>query len=108
MKYLILDSNNLILGYGDNPKSEHQALTSDSIPEYDNNTKSIYWENNQIVVKDDDQKIAENQERIATKYQRDRRMAYPSIEDQLDKIYHSGIDEWKKDIKAVKDKFPKP
>ena len=42
------------------------------------------------------------------KYQRDRKVAYPSIEDQLDKIYHSGIDEWKKDIKAVKDKFPKP
>ena len=33
---------------------------------------------------------------------------YPSIVDQLDKIYHSGIDEWKKVIKAVKDKYPKP
>ena len=44
----------------------------------------------------------------AVKYQRDRAVAYPSIQDQLDKIYHSGIDEWKKDIKAVKDKFPKP
>ena len=44
----------------------------------------------------------------AKKYQRDRAIAYPSIEDQLDKIYHSGIDGWKKDIKAVKDKFPKP
>ena len=32
---------------------------------------------------------------------------YPSIEDQLDKIYHSGIDEWKKVIKATKDKYPK-
>jgi hypothetical protein len=28
--------------------------------------------------------------------------------DQLDKIYHEGIDEWKKTIKAVKDKYPKP
>ena len=44
----------------------------------------------------------------ARQYQRDRVSAYPSIPDQLDKIYHSGIDEWKKDIKAVKDKFPKP
>jgi len=44
----------------------------------------------------------------AKKYQRDRKPEYPSIEDQLDKIYHSGIDEWKKDIKAVKDKYPKP
>ena len=42
----------------------------------------------------------------AKQYQRDRQ--YPSIPDQLDKIYHSGINEWKKDIKAVKDKYPKP
>ena len=41
-------------------------------------------------------------------YQRDRAVAYPSIADQLDKIYHSGIDAWKADIKAVKDEFPKP
>jgi len=32
---------------------------------------------------------------------------YPSIKDQLDKIYHSGIDEWKKLIKVTKDKYPK-
>jgi len=38
-------------------------------------------------------------------YQRDR--VYPSIGDQLDKIYHSGIDEWKKVIKTTKDKYPK-
>lgn len=44
----------------------------------------------------------------AKQYQRDRAVAYPNIEDQLDKIYHSGIDEWKKDIKVVKDKYPKP
>ena len=108
MKYLVLDNNNLILGWGDNPKSEHQASTSDAIPEYDNTTQSIYWENNQIVVKNDNQKIAEKQVRIATQYQRDRASQYPSIADQLDKIYHSGIDAWKTDIKAVKDEFPKP
>ena len=32
---------------------------------------------------------------------------YPSIEDQLDKIYHSGINAWKADIKKIKDKYPK-
>ena len=36
-----------------------------------------------------------------------RREEYPPIEDQLDKIYHSGIDAWKADIKAIKDKYPK-
>ena len=36
-----------------------------------------------------------------------RRTEYPSIADQLDKIYHDGIDEWKKVIKKVKDDNPK-
>ena len=41
------------------------------------------------------------------KYQRDREVAYPSIKDQLDDLYHNGIDGWKTTIKAVKDKYPK-
>tara|TARA_S200002703_G_scaffold115245_1_gene100823 strand:+ start:388 stop:657 length:270 start_codon:yes stop_codon:yes gene_type:complete len=36
-----------------------------------------------------------------------RRKEYPSIADQLDDIYHNGIDSWKTTIKAVKDKYPK-
>lgn len=40
-------------------------------------------------------------------YQRDRAKEYPSIADQLDKIYHLGLNEWKKVIKATKDKYPK-
>ena len=36
-----------------------------------------------------------------------RQAEYPSIEDQLDDIYHNGIDAWKATIKAVKDKYPK-
>tara|TARA_R110000744_G_scaffold249765_1_gene366027 strand:- start:195 stop:473 length:279 start_codon:yes stop_codon:yes gene_type:complete len=43
----------------------------------------------------------------AKKYQRDRATEYPPITDQLDDIYHNGVDEWKKTIKAVKDKYPK-
>ena len=40
-------------------------------------------------------------------YKYDRRNEYPSIVDQLDDIYHNGIDGWKTTIKAVKDKYPK-
>ena len=40
-------------------------------------------------------------------YQRDRANEYPSIVDQLDDIYHNGIDAWKATIKATKDKYPK-
>tara|TARA_R100001086_G_scaffold244251_1_gene173786 strand:- start:101 stop:430 length:330 start_codon:yes stop_codon:yes gene_type:complete len=41
-------------------------------------------------------------------YKSQRRADYPSIEDQLDSIYHNGIDGWKTTIKAIKDKYPKP
>jgi len=36
-----------------------------------------------------------------------RMMEYPPLQEQLDKIYHSGVDAWKVDIKAIKDKYPK-
>ena len=36
-----------------------------------------------------------------------RRSEYPPLEEQLDKIYHSGLNAWKADIKAIKDKYPK-
>ena len=36
-----------------------------------------------------------------------RRNEYPSIVDQLDNIYHNGIDDWKATIKTTKDKYPK-
>ena len=40
-------------------------------------------------------------------YKYNRANEYPSIVDQLDDIYHNGIDGWKTTIKAVKDKYPK-
>ena len=40
-------------------------------------------------------------------YQRNRVAEYPSIADQLDDIYHNGIDAWKATIKTTKDKYPK-
>jgi hypothetical protein len=42
----------------------------------------------------------------AYKYQ--RQQEYPAIADQLDYIYHNGIDAWKEDmIDPVKTKYPK-
>lgn len=40
-------------------------------------------------------------------YAKRRKAEYPSIEDQLDLIYHEGIDAWKEKIQTVKDKYPK-
>ena len=51
---------------------------------------------------DNDQKAI-----TSTQYQRDRALDYPSIQDQLDDLYHNGIDGWKSTIKTTKDKYPK-
>ena len=47
-------------------------------------------------------------EAAAIAYQGQRKAEYPPIEDQLDDIYHNGIDAWKATIKVTKDKYPKP
>ena len=44
---------------------------------------------------------------VTTAYNIARQTEYPPIEDQLDKIYHSGVNAWKADIKVIKDKYPK-
>ena len=43
----------------------------------------------------------------AVEYQRKRAAEYPSIADQLDEIYHNGLESWKAKIKETKDKYPK-
>ena len=36
-----------------------------------------------------------------------REQEYPNIKDQLDDIYHNGVEGWKTTIKTTKDKYPK-
>jgi len=72
--------------------------------------EQITWHNGTAVISKEDiqAKQAELQtEYDAKKYQRDRAEEYPSIKDQLDDIYHNGIDGWKTTIKVTKDKYPK-
>ena len=45
--------------------------------------------------------------RVDQDYKEERRKEYPSIEEQLDMIYHKGIDYWKQHISRVKNKYPK-
>jgi hypothetical protein len=75
-----------------------------------NDINTIVWENDTTPIAEAD--ILAKQKELVTAYdnnayQRSRAVAYPSIADQLDDIYHNGVDEWKKTIKAVKDKYPK-
>ena len=76
----------------------------------DVDTCTIQWNNgtSEISKADIKTKMAELQTAYDNnKYQRDRAEAYPSMADQLDDIYHNGIDAWKATIKTVKDKYPK-
>jgi hypothetical protein len=43
----------------------------------------------------------------ANVYKAKRAAEYPPITDQLDLLYHGGMDAWKTAIQAVKDKYPK-
>ena len=51
--------------------------------------------------------IVEGPDVVEPSYSELRTSEYPPITDQLDKIYHSGVTAWKKNIKAIKDKHPK-
>jgi hypothetical protein len=46
--------------------------------------------------------------RASIAYKQQRAAEYPSMEDQLDDIFHNGLDAWKANIQSVKDKYPKP
>ena len=67
---------------------------------------------NQVTVeqsKIDEARVALNAEYEKIKYKEQRLFEYPSWADQLDYIYHNGIDKWKTDIvDPVKKKYPKP
>lgn len=64
---------------------------------YDKNEKEVSYDNNVV------------ESLIASEAYKEKRVAeYPSIADQLDYIYHNGIDAWKTDmIDPVKTKYPK-
>ena len=72
--------------------------------------KIIEWDsdNSDSQPTDDELNAAYTAWKAAEEYKINRANEYPSIEDQLDTIYHSGVAGWKTTIKAIKDKHPKP
>ena len=60
---------------------------NDNIVEYDRAAAQAYVDAHDYIIK--------------------RQREYPPITEQLDKIFHDGIEEWKKEIQAIKDKYPK-
>jgi hypothetical protein len=51
----------------------------------------------------------EDAKKAATQYKTDRMYAYPPLAEQLDYIYHNGVEAWKTDIiDPIKTRYPKP
>ena len=81
-------------------KSDAKVTVSGS----DIDTCTIEWhDDNPTSITKDQIKAKINE----TAYQGKREAEYPSIKDQLDDIYHNGMDGWKTTIKVTKDKYPK-
>ena len=61
-----------------------------------------------LTEKDKAQQKIDAEKKKPTRYRDQRALAYPSVKDQLDMIYHKGFDAWKEVITEVKNKYPKP
>ena len=77
----------------------------------DQDYSTLEWndtENTQPTLEECNTKLAELQALWDAKmYKNNRAAEYTSIENQLDDIFHNGIDGGKSTIKAIKDKYPK-
>ena len=73
----------------------------------------LIWDNDNDLPAPTEEEVNEEclkiqQEWENSQYQRDRAKAYPTIQDQLDLLYHGGLDSWKEEINKVKEQYPKP
>ena len=84
-----------------------EGVKSVSIDENNEILKIIFVNDNVVEPSHDEIKVKAQEMAEANYYVADRKKAYPPVWEQLDKIYHEGLDAWKADIKAVKDKYPK-
>ena len=70
-------------------------------------------EDGSFIATDKDEEVVEIDETIVNAwvdpnaYKQSRSDAYPTIEAQLDSIFHDGVEGWKDTIQAIKAKYPK-
>jgi hypothetical protein len=72
----------------------------------------IFWEESNIQLEPTKEAITAKltqmiEDHANASYYRLRADEYPSIQNQLDTIFHDGLDAWKAQIQAVKNKYPK-
>ena len=75
--------------------------------------EGIVWKDTEQTMPTKEEVLAEveviKNEYLEKEYQRNRQAAYAPLAEQLDYIYHNGIEAWKTDmINPVKTKYPKP
>jgi hypothetical protein len=83
-------------GFPDNESSYNRMAIFDDV------THRPSWVS---VVAEYDRLVSINE---AEKYAYQRASEYPSMQEQLDTIFHGGLEAWKEQIQAIKDKYPKP
>ena len=91
----------LQLGKNANRYRLDQSITPHKIIEWDSGNKDSQ-------PTDDELNAAYIAWKNANEYKQKREVEYPEVVDQLDDIYHNGIEGWKTKIKTIKDKYPKP
>ena len=103
-----LDANAQVVVNGEPSNQAEYEANVKYISGADENGSAIYKDTQDFTWEQVSAKKAELQTAYDNnEYQRKRADEYPSIADQLDDIYHNGIDGWKTTIKATKDKYPK-
>lgn len=109
--------NNEIEAVTPNQLEARDGVIELDIPDADiafsNDNQYLVYENNTVVRKEHtleefDQLVQEHRS-SPSQYATKRKLEYPSTEEQLDYIYHNGVDAWKADIiDPIKSKYPKP
>ncbi len=103
-----LDANAQVVVNGEPSNQAEYEANVKYISGADENGSAIYKDTQDFTWEQVSAKKAELQTAYDNnEYQRKRADEYPSIADQLDDIYHNGVDGWKTTIKATKDKYPK-
>jgi len=89
----------------------HFKDTQNQLYWLDENDDPVVWLPHCVAISDSEADAIRAAEQAAIvsslTYSQKRAAEYPSITDQLDTIFHSGLDAWKEQIQAIKDKYPK-
>jgi len=105
----IFDKNGKLFLRGPDNHRDYDGHTSYVVPDEINfHVNDIDPLTKQPGVRDvTEQELKDRVDAYMAVYSNARKVSYPSIQDQLDTLYHQGYDGWKAQIDAIKAKYPK-